>query len=144
MKICLCDGMRKMYNNKYQGELMTKISLDIIKILDDIYSRDDIISIQFHLKGTNAIKALYIIVKIKFIESDDVIEVAKSRFSKYDRSGNQPGLDYMAFHKNSLNPYYGPSEEQSEILFWYTFTPEETESWNFQGDRNCNFSGFEF
>lgn len=131
MKVHLFDGINLLSISEDQGILMKKISTDILDSLSIIYGLNDIKSMKFHIKGVKKVVALQIVVSLKFIESDDVINVIMDRMSKVVVPNDDgPGLSFMMMYKIPImDSLYGVSSH-SEINFWYQFTNEEILKWN--------------
>lgn len=129
MKVNLFDGYKSLEINEKKKNIMMKISKEILDSLSIVYDTNDIESINFYIKGVEKIVALVIRIPLKFIESDDVINVIKNRMSKIETVSDDPGLSFMLISK-SFSFLSGSEEPNSEISFWYQFTNEEILEWN--------------
>jgi hypothetical protein len=141
MKVHLLDGINLLSISGDQKIIMKKISTNIVDSLSIIYDINDIKSMRFYIKGIEKVVALQIIVSLKFIESDDVINITMDRMSKVNvPNDDDPGLSFMMMYKIPImDSLYGVSSH-SEINFWYQFTNEEILKWN--GNHIYSFDMF--
>ena len=129
MKVRLLNGSTVVVPTDTQKSIMNGVCLNIIDILNDIYSRDEISDIFLNLRGEPT-ECLLIRIILNFTESDDVIEVGKSRF--YNSATSRCRLTFIHIHKHQLIHQYSSN---SEIAFWYNFTEEEYNEWNKSPDE---------
>lgn len=141
MKVNLLDGINRLVISEDQGSIMKKIAKEILDNLSIVYDINDIKLMDLHIKGMEKVVALHIKVSLKFIESDDVINVIMDRMSKVNvPNDDDPGLSFMIMYKRPImDSLYGVSSH-SEINFWYQFTNEEILKWN--GNHIYSFDMF--
>lgn len=140
MKVNLLDGNNPLVISEKQGDIMRKVANQIFDKLSVVYEANDIHSMDFHIKGTDLFRAegkivaLYIKIPLKFVESEDVINVLNERLKSVNVPDNEPGLSFMNIYKEFLEAGH------SEIYFWYQFTNEEMLEWN--GNHIYSFDMF--
>jgi len=150
MKVNLFDGINPLSITEKQGIIMKKIAKEILDHLSIVYNINEIRSMNFHIKGIEKITSLQIIISLKFIESDDVIDVIVNKMSKVVARNSiggvprddDPGLSFMTMYKKSIMDSLSLDgrDASSEINFWYQFTNEEVLKWN--GNHIYSFDMF--
>lgn len=78
-----------------------------------VYSQEDVDVIQFYYKGHPDLEAFLIIVRLKFIESQDIINDTASRMKNIDSK-----LGFMSVSR------FGIFGSNTSFNFWY-YLPEE-------------------